>query len=145
MVGSSCVGRAMEQVCAEAQRLAAPAQVRVAPATNALEHRRNVGVCRLLERIALDRAAVFPFVFVPFVRGRDNRMQGDQSDIDTRLDIAAMVTKLVRGGLQMCQILRRRWLGPEPIADKNVAARSGPRREPDADPGKAPGDAPATE
>src|SRR5271170_4447852 len=138
MVRSPCVNRVMEQVHAKSQRLAPPAQVGVAPATDALEHRRNVGVGRLLESIALDRAAVFPFVFVPFVRGRDRRVQRDQSGVDPRLHVAAMVTKLVRRSFQMCQILRARWLGPESVADENITAGSGPLCKLDADAGKAP-------
>src|SRR6266581_7643862 len=112
--------RPMEEVDAEAQRIAAPVQVAVAPAADPFEHRGNVGVSRLLERVALDRAAVLPFVFVPFVRRRDKRMQGNQPGIDTGLDIAAMIAELVSRLLQMRKIFRRRRLHPVPLADKNI-------------------------
>src|SRR5271167_1659642 len=108
MLRSSRVDGAMEQVRAEAQRLATPAQVGIAPAADALEHRRNVEVSRLLEGIAFDRAALNPFVFVPLVCGRDERVQWNQPSVDPRLYVAPMITTLVLRSLKMCQIRRGR-------------------------------------
>src|SRR5438876_5256633 len=99
--------RPMEEIDAEAQRIAAPVQVAVAPAADPLEHRGNVGVARLLERVALDRAVVLPFVLVPFVGRRDKRMQGNQSGIDTGLNVAAMIAELVIRRFQMRKIFGR--------------------------------------
>src|SRR5690349_24968083 len=58
---------AIEQVDGEAQRLAAPAQVGIAPAPDLDEHLRHVGIAGLLARLTLDRAAKLPFVPAPFV------------------------------------------------------------------------------
>lgn len=127
----------MEQIDAEAQCVAAPAQVSVAPAANTFEHRRNVRVGRLFEGVALDRAAVLPFVFVPFVSRGDDRMQRHQAGIDACLDVAPMVEKFIRDRLQMRQVVHRRRLGPEAVTDKNIAAGASPLCEPAADAGKA--------
>src|SRR6266404_6220526 len=119
----------MEQIDAEAQRLAAPVQVAVAPAADSLEHRRNVGVFRSLEGVAFDRAAVLPFVFVPFVGRRDKRMERDQAGFDAGVDVAAMIAELVIGRIQMRKIFRRRRLQPVTLADKNIAAAACPAGE----------------
>src|SRR6266498_3541830 len=121
--------RAMEQVDAEAQRIATPAQVAVAPAADPLEHRGNVGVSRLLKGVALDRAAVLPFVFVPFVGRRDKRVQRDQPGVGAGLNVAAMIAELVIARFQMRKISRRRRLHPVTLADKNIAAAACPAGE----------------
>ena len=65
-----------------------------APAPDALEHRRNVRIVRLLARVALDRARVFPLVLVPLVVASGDRVQRHEPGVDARLHVAAVVVEL---------------------------------------------------
>src|SRR5437879_3455221 len=90
----------VKQIKSESQRLAPPTQIAVAPAVHALEERRRVGILRLLARVALDRAAVLPFVFVPFVERRRRRVHRNEGGVDAGANIAAMIHELAFAAVQ---------------------------------------------
>src|SRR5216683_274789 len=87
----------------------------------------------LLDGVTLDRAAVFPFVFVPFVDRGDTRVQGNESGVDSRLHVAAMVAEFVLARVQMRQVPGRRRLCPVALPDQDVAAAASPARQRGAD------------
>src|SRR5215471_4012164 len=91
------LGRPTEEVEPESQRLASPAQVSVSPAADACEHCRNVRIGRLFDRVAFDRGAVFPFVFVPFVVGSHAGVERNQTGVDSRLNVSAMILEFALG------------------------------------------------
>ena len=66
--------------------------------------RRHVRVLRLLARVALDRAAVLPFVLVPLVLRRGRRVHRHEAGVDAGLHVAAMVEELVLGAAQQRQV-----------------------------------------
>src|SRR5205823_9930605 len=103
----------VEQIESEAQRVTPPAQVPIAPPANALEERRRVWILRLLARVTLDRAAVFPFVFVPFIERGGRRVHRDETGVDADANITAVVEKLAFAAVEQSQVFRGRLLAPK--------------------------------
>ena len=114
--------RPVKQVDGEAQRVAPPAHVGIAPLADALEHRGHVGVFRLLARVALDRPAVLPFVLVPLVLVGGRRVHRDEPGVDARLHVAAVVEEFAVLGAQHGEVVRMRARAPVAFADQDVTA-----------------------
>src|SRR5262249_55485849 len=112
----------VKEIDAEAERVAPPAQIRVAPAAAALQHFGNVGIVGLLARGALDRARGFPLVVRPFVERSRHRVQGNQARIDARLNVAAMVDVLGVGAAEEGNVFGGWLLLPVALADHDEAA-----------------------